>query len=187
MSCSCGTGSRAEPLCVPVVQVGGFPLPHTHGRVRSSGSSSGGAQPHGGWTLGWAALDSPTIQALPGRKMLKTLGAVGPALPGTQRGCRRVLGIFGILEVSGILEILGVLGVLEMLEVLRVLGILRMLGIPGMLGFWGYWECWGAPHSHLSEGGAVGVKLTNPSRTQRAAPLPKAPWGTSVAPVKMRM
>lgn len=148
-----------------MVRVGGFYLPHTHRRARSSGSSSGGAQPHGGGTLGWTS----TSWALPGRKIPKILGPVESVLPGRQGGCRRALGTFGILDRdiwdSG------------SARDARGAGGLGHTGVTGNA----------APHTHLSEGGAAGVKLTNPSRTQRAVPLPKAPWGTSVAPVKMRM
>lgn len=158
VSCSCGIGSRAE-----LVWVGGFHLPPTHGRVRSSGSSFGGAQPHGMGILGWAALDSPTAQALSGRKTLKTLGPVLPSVGGLQ-------GIFGILEMTGIF------GILEMLGVLEVLGI---LGILGMLG------CWGCHPTHTSvRGRSRGGSINESQQNSESSSTSKSSMGYKCSPSK---
>lgn len=104
-----------------MVRVGGFYLPHTHRRARSSGSSSGGAQPVEGehW-------DGPAQAGLflegKSRKYLVLLSQCCQADRGDAGGRWGHLGYW-----TGVFGIVGVLGMLGVLGVWGILGILGML------------------------------------------------------------
>lgn len=121
-------------------------------------------------TPGWAALDSPRARALPGRKNTENTWSCWASPARLQEGA-------GDIWDTG-----------DDRDIGDTLSARDTRDAGGARGFWGCWECWGAgdatAHTHLSEGGAVGVKLTNPSGTRESSSTSKSSMGYKCSPSK---